>query len=607
MASKFPKSLLFWAMVPLLFLFLWQTLNGHPPPVDVSYTEFLGDIEAGKVTLIEVNERKTEALFSVKDADKNAPKHKVVLLNSDYVALAHKYHVPARGTPVSVDIFQFLMPLLMLAFMGFIIFTIIQARKGGAGGIEKFSKMRGGAVPLSTSKQVTFADVAGCDEAKADLMQTVEFLKNPGKFTRLGGKSPKGTLLVGPPGVGKTLLAKAVAGEANVPCFSLSASDFVEMFVGVGASRVRDLFDTARKSAPCVIFIDEFDAMGTRSSGATYGGGHSETDQTINAFLKEMDGFESVKGVIFLAATNRPEKLDAALLRPGRFDRRVVVHRPEIKGREAILRIHSRNKPLAEDVDLKKLAASTAMASGADLENIMNEAALHAAESDKPAVDTESINFAKDKVAMGAERKSLIMSEASKKNTAYHEGGHAIVAILTPGNEPVDRVSIIPRDKSLGVTMFTPSEDKHSYSKEYLNAELATMMGGRIGEEILSGPDGVTTGAGNDSERATERIWDMVCRWGMSELGLTTFAETEQSIYLGSSRQLRNCSEATKEKIDAERNRIFNERYAYAKNLLFSNKEALHATANALLIKETLTGEEIKAIIAKHPPKPPNI
>lgn len=589
------RSLIFWIVLFGVSIFVWQTFFSPPPPEIKGYTEFLQNIETGKVVSVEVNSEKTEALFSMKDAKGSEIKCKVVLLDSDYVALARKYHVEVKGTEAHTSVFAVissLIPLLLLGVMCYFIFSMNQARKIGA---RKFD-------PVQTKVKVTFADIAGCDEAKADLRQTVEFLKNPEKFTRLGGEAPKGTLLVGAPGVGKTLLAKAVAGEASCPFIELSASDFIEMFVGVGASRVRDLFATAHKIAPCVVFIDEFDAIGTRSSGATFGG-HSESDQTINAFLREMDGFGSTEGVIFLAATNRPEKLDKALLRPGRFDRRVVVPLPDVKGREMILRIHARNKPLTEDVDLRKLAASLPGASGAELKNVLNEAALRAGELDKSVIDVEIIDYAKNRVNMGAERKSLIMSDEEKKNTAYHEGGHALVGALTPGSDPLDHVTIIPREHSLGHTMFIPDEkNEHSQSKKYLNTLLAWMMGGRIGEEILNGPDGVTTGAGTDSEKATGIIWDMVCRGGMSELGLITFADTEQNPYLGGSRQLRNCSEATRAKIDAEIIRIFNERYEYAKELLTRHQDALHAIAQALLERETITGDEVKEIIAQNPP-----
>lgn len=603
-----PKILIVWViLVATLFYLMTLSMKSRSAPEEVNYTGFLQDIEADKVTKIAVNEEKTVALFSEKDEKGNELIYKVVLLDSKYVEFAFKHKVAIQGVEPSgkswEKIFSLLMTLGMLLFVGYLIYSTIQTRKAMSGSISKITTMGKVDEKTKTAKpNITFADVAGCDEAKEDLLETIEFLKSPEKFGRLGGKTPKGTLLVGSPGVGKTLLAMAVAGEANVPCFSLSASDFIEIFVGVGASRVRDLFNQARKIAPCVVFIDEFDAMGTRTTGATHGGGHSEVDQTINAFLKEMDGFESVEGVIFLAATNQPEKLDAALIRPGRFDRRVVVHLPDVRGREAILKIHSRDKPLSEEVDLRKLAASLPGASGADLANILNEAALHATKKNKRKIDNESINFAKDRVSMGPERKSLVMSDKEKKNTAYHEAGHALVSLLTPGSDPIDRVTIIPRGQALGLTMSAHDEDKYTYSRDYLETILAMAMGGRIGEEILNGEGGATTGAGNDSEKATGLIWKMVCRWGMSKLGLITFAEADQTQFLGGWKQLRNCSEETQAKIDAEIARIFNERYDYAKNLLLRHANALKATAEALLERETLTGEEIKAIIAKHPP-----
>jgi cell division protease FtsH len=444
-------------------------------------------------------------------------------------------------------------------------------------------------------KKVTFKDVAGVDEAKEELREIIEFLREAQKFQKLGGRIPKGVLLVGPPGTGKTLLARAVAGEANVPFFSISGSDFVEMFVGVGASRVRDLFEQGKKNAPCIIFIDEIDAVG-RHRGAGLGGGHDEREQTLNQLLVEMDGFESNEGVILMAATNRPDVLDPALLRPGRFDRRVVVSRPDVRGREEILRVHTRKIPIADDVDLSVLARGTPGFSGADLANMVNEAALSAARQNRKAVLMFDFELAKDKVLMGVERKSLILSEEEKKVTAYHEGGHALVAAKLPQSDPVHKVTIIPRGMALGVTMQLPIDDKHNYTKEYLETQIAIMMGGRIAEELFLSQ--MSTGAGNDIERATELARKMVCEFGMSDLGPLTFGKKEEQIFLGREiNQHRDYSEATAVKIDEEVRRIIGKGYNEAKNILAANSDTLERIAQALLEREVLDANEIKLVI----------
>ncbi|PYQ28184.1 MAG: cell division protein FtsH [Acidobacteria bacterium] len=484
-------------------------------------------------------------------------------------------------------------PFLFL--IGLWIFFMRQMQAGGNKALS-FGKSK--AKLLSGSaKKVTFKDVAGVDEAKVELHEIIEFLKEPQKFTKLGGKIPKGVLLMGPPGTGKTLLARAIAGEANVPFFSISGSDFVEMFVGVGASRVRDLFEQGKKNAPCIIFIDEIDAVG-RHRGAGLGGGHDEREQTLNQLLVEMDGFESNDGVILIAGTNRPDVLDPALLRPGRFDRRVVVDLPDLKGREGILRVHTRNIPLAEDVDLAVVARGTPGFSGADIANLVNESALAAARYDKKKVQMVDFEYAKDKVLMGVERKSMMMSDREKRNTAYHESGHTIVAAMLPAADPLHKVTIIPRGRALGVTQQLPIEDKYSYSKRYLEALLAVMMGGRIAEEIFINE--ITTGAGNDIERATNMARKMVCEWGMSDLGPATFGKKEEAIFLGREfAQHQDYSEATAVEIDREVRRILDKAYKTAHEIINANKTALDRIARKLLERETLDGAEVNAILVE--------
>ncbi|OLC85476.1 MAG: cell division protein FtsH [Acidobacteria bacterium 13_1_40CM_2_60_7] len=498
-------------------------------------------------------------------------------------------------------------PLVLL--VGFCLFLMRQMQAGGNKALS-FGKSRARLLSAQ-QKKATFKDVAGTDEAKEELQEIIEFLKDPQKFQKLGGRIPKGVLLVGPPGTGKTLLARAIAGEANVPFFSISGSDFVEMFVGVGASRVRDLFEQGKKNAPCIIFIDEIDAVG-RHRGAGLGGGHDEREQTLNALLVEMDGFESNEGVILIAATNRPDVLDPALLRPGRFDRRVVVARPDVKGREEILRVHTRKVPLCDDVDLSIIARGSPGFSGADLANLVNEAALWAARQNRKFVTMADFEMSKDKVLMGVERKSLILSDEEKRNTAYHEAGHALVAAKTPGADPVHKVTIIPRGMALGVTMQLPTDDKHSYTKEHLEAMLAVLMGGRTAEELFLGH--LTTGAGNDIERATEIARNMVCEWGMSNLGPLAYGKKEEAIFLGREiTQHRDYSEDTAIQIDKEVKLIVNAAYERAKQILTTNRETLENVAQALLVREVIDANEVKLIMEgkplpekpRTPPPPP--
>src|SRR5213082_1766138 len=500
-----------------------------------------------------------------------------------------------------------LAPLILLAALWF--FMIRQMQTGGNKALS-FGKSRARLLSMQ-QKKVTFKDVAGVDEAKEELREIIAFLREAQKFQKLGGRIPKGVLLVGPPGTGKTLLARAVAGEANVPFFSISGSDFVEMFVGVGASRVRDLFEQGKKNAPCIIFIDEIDAVG-RHRGAGLGGGHDEREQTLNQLLVEMDGFESNEGVILIAATNRPDVLDPALLRPGRFDRRVVVARPDVKGREEILRVHTRKVPIGDDVELSIIARGTPGFSGADLANLVNEAALWAARQNRKFVMMVDFEMSKDKVMMGVERRSMILSDEEKKNTAYHEAGHALVAALTPNADPLHKVTIIPRGMALGLTMQLPLDDKHSYDKDYLEGQMAILMGGRIAEEIFM--HHITTGAGNDIERATDIARNMVCEWGMSELGPLAYGKKDEAIFLGREiAQHRDYSEDTAIQIDKEVKSIVNGGYEKAKNILGKNRDILERIAQALLEREVIDANEVKLLMEgkplpdkpRTPPTPP--
>ena len=559
---------------------------------DITFSEFMAAVERGDVQAVVIQGHNIQGKY------KNGGEFKtfepgdaelVKSLRDKNVKIAAKAE---DDSPWYMVLLLNWFPMLLL--IGVWIFFMRQMQVGG-GKAMSFGKSR---AKLLTENQhrVTFSDVAGVDEAKDDLQEIIEFLKDPKKFTKLGGRIPKGCLLVGAPGTGKTLLARAIAGEAGVPFFTISGSDFVEMFVGVGASRVRDLFIQGKKKAPCIIFIDEIDAVG-RHRGAGFGGGNDEREQTLNQLLVEMDGFESNEGVILIAATNRPDVLDPALLRPGRFDRHVVVPRPDIRGREGILQVHSRKVPLATDVDVKVLARSTPGFTGADLENLVNEAALLAARNDQDKVNMVDLELAKDKVMMGAERRSMIISDEEKRNTAYHEAGHALVAKLLPGADPIHKVTIIPRGMALGLTQQLPEEEKHTYPREYLLNNLVILFGGRVAEELVL--EQVTTGAGNDIEKATDLVRRMVCEWGMSEkLGPMTFGKKEEEIFLGRDfTQKSDYSKNTAIEIDAEIRRIIQESYHRAKELLTTNLRLLHEVAETLLEKEVLDGSELDAIV----------
>ncbi len=597
------KTILLWVVIIVLVILLWNLFqSGTKPSEEIPFSTFVERVNNGTVDNVTIKgtevtgEWKAATQGGQKKAFKtNAPTtywtpQEVDLLRAKGVQQV-KFEDPHE--PALLTALVTWAPILFL--IGLWIFFMRQMQAGGNKALS-FGKSK--AKLLSgNAKKVTFKDVAGVDEAKVELHEIIEFLKEPQKFTKLGGKIPKGVLLMGPPGTGKTLLARAIAGEANAPFFSISGSDFVEMFVGVGASRVRDLFEQGKKNAPCIIFIDEIDAVG-RHRGAGLGGGHDEREQTLNQLLVEMDGFESNDGVILVAATNRPDVLDPALLRPGRFDRRVVVDLPDLKGREGILRVHTRNIPLAEDVDASVVARGTPGFSGADLANLVNEAALNAARYDKKKVQMVDFEFAKDKVLMGVERKSMVMSDHEKRNTAYHEAGHTIVAAIIPAADPLHKVTIIPRGRALGVTQQLPVEDKYSYSKRYLDARLAVMMGGRIAEEIFLGE--LTTGAGNDIERATATARRMVCEWGMSDLGPATFGKKEEAIFLGREfAQHQDYSEATAIEIDREVRRILEKAYKTATDIISSNKTALDKIARKLLERETLEGWEVNQILVE--------
>ncbi len=575
-------------------VFLFNLFNEPQKNIqEITYSEFLSFIEKGEVAKVVIDKDKIDGYFT-----DQKPFHTVMpMQDADLIKLLKQHKVaiivkPSEDTPWYLTLLISWFPMLLL--IGVWIFFMRQMQTGG-GRAMSFGRSR--AKMLSDQNiKVTFDDIAGIEEAKEELGEIIDFLKDPQKFTKLGGRIPKGVLLVGPPGTGKTLLAKAIAGEAGVPFFSISGSDFVEMFVGVGASRVRDLFVQAKKHAPCIIFIDEIDAVG-RHRGAGLGGGHDEREQTLNQLLVEMDGFETSEGVIVVAATNRPDVLDPALLRPGRFDRQVVVPVPDVRGREEILKVHVRKIKLSPDVDLKVIARGTPGFSGADLENLVNEAALMAARENKNQVDMEDFEKAKDKVLMGAERKSMILSEQEKKVTAYHEAGHTLVAKLLPGTDPIHKVTIIPRGRALGITQQLPEEDRHTYPKAYLLNNLAILMGGRVAEELVLKE--TTTGAGNDIERASELARKMVCEWGMSEtFGPVAFGKKEEHIFLGKDfGQVKDYSEETAKKIDEEIRKIVRQAHDRAKELIQQNINCLHQIAQALLDRESLDGKEIDEIL----------
>jgi cell division protease FtsH len=593
------KQVVFWLVIILSGVLLYSVVKNNSGGVkerEINFSQFLSEVDQGKIKDVTVYGPEVRGNYN----NEKAGFHTTVPPNYTdmYKSLRDKgvnitvKDVSGGGWPSWI-----LQMLPLLVILGLWFFMIRQMQSGGNKALS-FGKSRARLLSMQ-QKKVTFKDVAGVDEAKEELHEIIEFLREAQKFQKLGGRIPKGVLLVGPPGTGKTLLARAVAGEANVPFFSISGSDFVEMFVGVGASRVRDLFEQGKKNAPCIIFIDEIDAVG-RHRGAGLGGGHDEREQTLNQLLVEMDGFESNEGVILIAATNRPDVLDPALLRPGRFDRRVVVSLPDIRGREEILRVHTRKIPIADDVDLSILARGTPGFSGADLANMVNEAALLAARQNRKTVLMYDMEIAKDKVLMGAERRSMILTDEEKKVTAYHEAGHALIAAMLPLADPLHKVTIIPRGMALGVTMQLPETDRHNYTRDYLETDLTVFMGGRLAEELFLGQ--MSTGAGNDIERATAMARKMVCEWGMSQLGPLTFGKKEEQIFLGREiAQHRDFSEETAIKIDGEVRRFVDEAYARAKKLLEDNGEVLIAIANALLEREVLDALEIKTLIEGKP------
>jgi len=591
-----------WMVIALVLFTVFKQFDGRAQTQDgVTYTQFMDDAKAGRIRKVDVQ---GDVLYVTPDAGRaytlTSPGD--LWMVSDLL----KYGVQVSGKPreeqsLLMSIFVSWFPMLLL--IGVWVFFMRQMQGGGKGGAFSFGKSRARMLDENTN-QITFADVAGCDEAKEDVQELVDFLRDPSKFQKLGGRIPRGVLMVGSPGTGKTLLAKAIAGEAKVPFFSISGSDFVEMFVGVGAARVRDMFENAKKHAPCIIFIDEIDAVG-RQRGAGLGGGNDEREQTLNQMLVEMDGFESGQGVIVIAATNRPDVLDPALLRPGRFDRQVVVPLPDIRGREQILKVHMRKVPLSPNVDATILARGCPGFSGADLANLVNEAALFAARRNGRTVDMSDFEKAKDKIIMGAERRSIVMPEEERKNTAYHESGHAIVARLLPKTDPVHKVTIIPRGRALGVTMQLPETDRYSMDKGRLLSTIAVLFGGRIAEELFM--DQMTTGASNDFERATAIARDIVTRYGMTdELGPMVYAENEGEVFLGRSvTKTTHMSEATMQKVDTEIRRIIDEQYSVARKILEDNRDKVEVMTSALLEWETIDADQINDIIEGRPPRPP--
>ena len=596
------KNMAVWLVIGLVLMTVFNQFNTRQPlQPTMEYSQFMDEVTHGSITKVVIEGRVLKA--TTNDGRKitsYAPPD--LWMVSDLL----KYGVKVEAKPEEEQ--SFLMNLFvswfpMLLLIGVWVFFMRQMQGGGKGGAFSFGKSKARLLDES-SNCISFADVAGCDEAKEEVSELVEFLRDPTKFQKLGGRIPKGVLLVGNPGTGKTLLAKAIAGEAKVPFFSISGSDFVEMFVGVGAARVRDMFENAKKHAPCIIFIDELDAVG-RQRGAGLGGGNDEREQTLNQMLVEMDGFEGSSGVIVIAATNRPDVLDPALMRPGRFDRQVVVPLPDIRGREQILIVHMRKVPLDQDVKADIIARGTPGFSGADLANLVNEAALFAARGNKRLVDMEDFEKAKDKIMMGAERRSMVMNEEEKRNTAYHESGHAVVAKLVPKSDPVHKVTIIPRGRALGLTMQLPEEDRYAYDRVYLMSRIAVLFGGRIAEELFMNQ--MTTGASNDFERATQMARDMVTRYGMSDaLGPMVYGENEGEVFLGRSVTThKNVSEATMQKVDAEIRRIIDEQYGLARKILEENRDKVEAMAQALLELETIDADQIDDIMAGQPPRPP--
>ncbi|MDZ4854158.1 MAG: ATP-dependent zinc metalloprotease FtsH [Nitrospirota bacterium] len=595
------KNILFWVVVGLFMILLFNLFSvpHHEPEEDVIFSDFMTKLDKGEVERVIIKSSHISAILRDKTRIRTYSveyPELVQVLRDKGVQIEAK---PPDESPWYITFLVTWGPFVL--FLGLWFFLMRQMQMGGNKAMS-FGKSKARLL-TEERKKVMFADVAGIEEAKDEVLEIIEFLKDPRKFQKLGGRIPKGVLIVGPPGTGKTLLAKAIAGEASVPFFSISGSDFVEMFVGVGASRVRDLFEQGKKHAPCIIFIDEIDAVG-RLRGAGLGGGHDEREQTLNQLLVEMDGFDTTEGVILVAATNRPDVLDPALLRPGRFDRQVVVNRPDVRGRAEILKVHTKKVPIATNVNLEIIARGTPGFSGADLENLVNEAALWAARLNKKEVEFVDFEMAKDKVLMGAERKSLILSDEEKRTTAYHEAGHALIAKLIPGTDPVHKVTIIPRGRALGVTMQLPTDDRHGYSKGYLLNQLAILMGGRVAEELVLKE--MTTGAGNDIERATDLARKMVCEWGMSEkMGPLTFGKQNEQVFLG--REMgsqRDFSDQIAMEIDQEVRRLVTENYQRAKRLLTENMTSLKSLAEALLEKEVLDGADIDHILMQSTSQP---
>jgi cell division protease FtsH len=591
------KSLLFWMVLVVVGVLIWNVSTRlQQTDQSISFSEFMAFVERGEIARVEITGQEIIGTKTSNDTFRTfAPAQYEGLANRLLERNVVVQAKEATASPWATLLYSWAPVLLII---GFWIFFMRQMQSGGNKALS-FGKSKA-KLSSSTQKKVTFKDVAGVDEAKEELQEIIEFLKEPQRFQKLGGRIPKGVLLMGPPGTGKTLLARAVAGEANVPFFSISGSDFVEMFVGVGASRVRDLFEQGKKNAPCIVFIDEIDAVG-RHRGAGLGGGHDEREQTLNQLLVEMDGFESNEGVILVAATNRPDVLDPALLRPGRFDRRIVVNRPDVKGREGILSVHTRKIPVADDVDVAVLARGSAGFSGADLANLVNEAALNAARYNQKVVRMYDFEYAKDKVLMGSERRSMIISDAEKRVTAIHEAGHALLTVLLPHADPIHKVTIIPRGMALGLTQQLPVDEKHNYSRDYLNDQIAILLGGRIAEEITMGS--LTTGAGNDLERATELARRMVCEWGMSDaMGPLTFGKKEEQIFLGREiAQHQDYSEDTALKIDHEVKLFVTGNYQRSHELLLQHKDALTRIADELLAREVLDAEQVRRLAAGQP------
>ena len=596
------KNLVIWLVIGMVLMTVFNQFNTRQQTQSVmDYSQFMEEVKAGHIAEVQIEGRDLKAKTTDgKSVNSYSPGD--IWLVSDLLKYGVKIKAKREEEPsLLMNIFVSWFPMLLL--IGVWIFFMRQMQGGGRGGAFSFGKSRARMIDESNNS-ITFADVAGCEEAKEEVSELVDFLRDPAKFQKLGGRIPKGVLMVGNPGTGKTLLARAIAGEAKVPFFSISGSDFVEMFVGVGAARVRDMFDQAKKHAPCIVFIDEIDAVG-RQRGAGLGGGNDEREQTLNQLLVEMDGFEGTTGVIVIAATNRPDVLDPALLRPGRFDRQVVVPLPDIRGREQSLLVHMRKGPVAPDVKAEIIARGTPGFSGADLANLVNEAALFAARKNKRLVDMDDFERAKDKIIMGAERRSMVMPEEERRNTAYHESGHALVAKLLPKTDPVHKVTIIPRGRALGVTMQLPEQDRYSMDRERLLSTIAVLFGGRIAEEVFMGQ--MTTGASNDFERATTIARNMVTQWGMSdELGTMVYGENEGEVFLGRSITThKNVSEATLQKVDQEIRKIIDQQYSLARKLIVDNRDKVEAMAKALLEWETIDADQIGDIMAGKPPRPP--